>query len=178
MPAPKPATTRWSRRHTLPHPTPCGRIFAAAAVLVAAGGAVWLPMAAWLAAPASVALPDIASLPQILAVKTPSATTRVLRRTTVHGLAADDRRGANCPGGFRLFDRVIASDGIRTRRRTPKAEQLVARLANRALTTSVIVCADLLWRTQRSASRVSLLLPVGGQRVPGTPAAGGVGCWR
>ena len=148
----------------------------------------WLPLAVplWLLRGrsafkrrlASVALPDIASLPWNSAVTDALRDARAAGRTTVLATAADDRVAQACAAELGLFDRVIASDGIRNLKAHTKAEQLVALFGEQGFDYIGDSRADLaVWPHAAQRFTVSSLLPAGGQRLPGTPAAGGVGRW-
>ena len=148
----------------------------------------WLPLAVplWLLRGrsafkrrlASVALPDIASLPWNSAVTDALHDARAAGRTTVLATAADDRVAQACAAELGLFDRVIASDGIRNLKAHTKAEQLVALFGEQGFDYIGDSRADLaVWPHAAQRFTVSSLLPAGGQRLPGTPAAGGVGRW-
>lgn len=148
----------------------------------------WLPLAVplWLLRGrsafkrrlASVALPDIASLPWNSAVTDALRDARAAGRTTVLATAADDRVAQACAAELGLFDRVIASDGIRNLKAHTKAEQLVPLFGEQGFDYIGDSRADLaVWPHAAQRFTVSSLLPAGGQRLPGTPAAGGVGRW-
>ena len=100
----------------------------ATALVVAAGGPMWLlrGRSALKQRLAALALPDIASLPWNAAVIDALRTARAAGRQTVLATAADARVAHACAAQVGLFDRIIASDGVRNLKAGAKAEQLLA----------------------------------------------------
>jgi len=148
----------------------------------------WLPLAVlfWLVRGRSalkqrlalIALPDVASLPWNTAVVQALQDARAAGRITVLATAADDRMAQACARELGLFDQVVASDGARNLKAGAKAEQLVAMFGEQGFDYIGDSRADLaVWPHAAQRFTASSLLPAGGQRLPGTPAAGGPGRW-
>lgn len=148
----------------------------------------WLPLAApmWLLRGrsalkqrlAALALPDIASLPWNAAVIDALRTARAAGRQTVLATAADARVAHACAAQVGLFDRIIASDGVRNLKAGAKAEQLLASFGEQGFDYIGDSRADLaVWPHAAQRLTVSSLLPDGGQRLPDSPPAGGLAAW-
>lgn len=100
-------------------------------------------------------------------------TARAAGRQTVLATAADARVAHACAAQVGLFDRIIASDGVRNLKAGAKAEQLLASFGEQGFDYIGDSRADLaVWPHAAQRLTVSSLLPDGGQRLPDSPPAG------